>query len=100
VRLVSWFRRAYPNIRIFAIPNGGGRTTGTGAALKAEGVVAGVPDLFCPAWNLWIEMKRSKGGRLSPEQKDWIEYLEAVGHTVIVGYGFEDAKAKILAMQK
>ena len=99
VRFVSWFRKTQ-GTRIFAIPNGGGRTTGTGAMLKAEGVVAGVPDLFIPAWNLWVEMKRSKGGRLSPEQKDWIEYLEAVGHTVIVGYGFEDAKAKILAMQK
>ena len=100
VRFVSWFRKTYPTVRIFAIPNGGGRTTGTGAALKAEGVTAGVPDLYVPAWHVWIEMKRSKGGRLSPEQKDWIEYLGAVGHTCIVGYGFEDAKAKILAMQK
>ena len=100
VRLVSWFKRTYPNVRIFAIPNGGGRTTGTGAALKAEGVVAGVPDLFVPAWGVWVEMKRSKGGRLSPEQKDWVKYLTGAGHTVIIGYGFEDARDKIMALHK
>jgi hypothetical protein len=68
--------------------------------LKAEGVVPGVPDLFIPAWNTWVEMKRSRGGRLSTEQNDWIEYLTGAGHTVIVGYGFEDARDKILALQK
>jgi hypothetical protein len=45
-------------------------------------------------------MKRQTGGVLSPAQKDWIQYLEGIGHKVIVGYGFEDAKAKILAWQE
>jgi hypothetical protein len=40
--------------------------------LKAEGVVRGIPDLFIPQWNLWVEMKRKTGGRLSPEQKSMI----------------------------
>lgn len=100
VRLVSWFRKTYPDVRIFAIPNGGGRSMGQGAILKAEGVSAGVPDLFVPAWLLWIEMKRSTGGIVSPVQKDWIAYLEASGHQVIIGRGFEDAKRQIEDIKK
>lgn len=96
VRLVSWFRKTYPDVRIFAIPNGGGRSAGTGSMLKAEGVVSGVPDLFVPAWDLWIEMKREKGGTISEAQKDWIEYLKGIGHGVIVGRGFEDAKQQVI----
>jgi hypothetical protein len=95
VRLVSWFRRNYPGVRIFAIPNGGARSTAQGAALKAEGVSPGVPDLFVPAWGMWIEMKRESGGVVSPVQRDWIAYLESIGHKVIVGRGFEDAKRQI-----
>jgi hypothetical protein len=41
-------------------------------------------------------MKRETGGVVSPVQKDWIAYLEGIGHRVIIGRGFEDAKRKIL----
>ena len=100
VRLVSWFRKTYPSVRIFAIPNGGGRSMAQGAAFKAEGVSAGVPDLFVPEWLLWVEMKRETGGTVSPVQRDWIAYLEGIGHRVIVGRGFEDAKAQIEGIKK
>ena len=100
VRLVSWFRRQWPNVRIFAIPNGGGRSMAQGASLKAEGVTAGVPDLHIPAWGLWVEMKRSTGGIVSPVQREWIAYLEGIGHTVIIGRGFEDARAQIEGVKK
>ena len=100
VRLVSWFRKTYPQYRIFAIPNGGGRSMAQGASLKAEGVTPGVPDLFIPAWSLWVEMKRSTGGVVSPVQRDWIAYLEGIGHRVIIGRGFEDAKSQIEGMKK
>ena len=96
MRLVSWFRRQYPDTRILAIPNGGIRSASQGANLKAEGVSAGVPDLVVPAWLLWIEMKRSTGGTVSPAQRDWIAYLQGIGHQVIVGHGFEDAKAQVI----
>ncbi len=95
VRLVSWFRRSYPGVRVFAIANGGARSGPQGASLKAEGVSPGVPDLFCPEWLLWVELKREKGGVVSPVQRDWIAYLEGIGHKVIVGHGFEDAKRQI-----
>ena len=93
---VQWFRQTYPKIRIFAIPNGGGRSKAAGASLKAEGVSAGVPDLCIPEWNTWIEMKRSAGSHLSPEQRDWMAYLESIGQTCVVGFGWEDARNKIL----
>jgi len=93
--LVRWFRQTYADVRIFAIPNGGGRSKSAGARLKAEGVSAGVPDLFIPAWRLWIEMKRIKGGSVSLEQKNWIKYLSEIDYQTIICCGFEDAKNQI-----
>ena len=93
---VQWFRRSY-HVRIFAIPNGGYRSASQAALLKATGVSAGVPDLFIPEWKLWIEMKRTKRGTVSQDQKDWIKYLNDIGHTAIVCKGFEEAKNRILS---
>lgn len=91
-RYVEWVRLTH-KVRIFAIPNGGKRGRLEAMRLVAEGVSKGVPDLYVPAWCLWIEMKAEKG-RVSPEQKDWHEYLSGVGDTVIVAYGFDDAVAQ------
>lgn len=95
--LVQWFRRTYAGVRIFAIPNGGARHPAVAAKLKATGTSAGVPDLFIPAWRLWVEMKRVKGGSVSADQKEWMQYLESVNYRCIVGKGAEDAKRQILA---
>ena len=95
VGFINWFRSQYPEILIFAIPNGEKRAISVAKRLKAEGVVRGVPDLFIPAWNLWIEMKRVSGGRLSTDQKQMISYLENIGHTVIIGKGATDASQHI-----
>ncbi len=97
---VSWFRKNHPGVRIFAIPNGGARSLATAARLKAEGATAGVPDLFIPAWNTWVEMKRLGGGTLSQRQKDWREYLTSIGHTVIVAHGQEDAKTQLSSLRR
>lgn len=94
--LVNWFRTQFPGVLIFAVPNGEKRSISVAKRLKAEGVVRGVPDLYVPAWNLWIEMKRQKGGSLSKEQKGMIEYLHGIGHTVIVGKGATDASRQVL----
>jgi len=92
--LVQWIRQAF-GVRVFAVPNGGLRGIAAAGRLKAEGVSPGVPDLFVPAWLLWIEMKRQKGGSVSPEQQSWHAYLAGLGHHVIVGRGQEDAKEKM-----
>jgi len=96
---VAWFSQRYPGTLIFAIPNGGKRDIVTAKKLQMEGVTPGVPDLFVPAWSLWIEMKKP-GGRLSEAQKDMIEYLTRIGHTVIVAYGARDASEKVLGLKK
>ena len=97
VGFVNWFRAKFPDVLIYAIPNGGYRAISTAKALRAEGVVRGIPDLHIPAWRVWVEMKRVKGGRLSPEQKDMIAYLEGIGDSVIVGKGAADASAQVLS---
>ena len=96
VGFINWFRAKYPDVLIFAIPNGEKRAISVAKRLKMEGVVRGVPDLYVPAWNLWIEMKRVSGGRLSTEQRQMIKYLEGIGHTVIIGKGAGDASKQIL----
>lgn len=95
---VEWFRQTYRPTRIFAIPNGEARSLRVGGRLKAEGVSPGVPDLFIPAWGLWIEMKRADGGTVSAVQKDWHAYLRSVGQRVIVAKGFSDARRQVEAM--
>lgn len=95
VRLVHWFKKNYPDVGIFAIPNGGHRNKVTAYKMKMEGQSKGVPDLFIPEWRLFIEMKRQKGGSLSTEQKEWKEYLDSVGYRVEVCRGFEEAKKVI-----
>lgn len=85
---------------IFAIPNGGKRDIKTAKRLHREGVTPGIPDLYIPAWGIWIEMKRQQGGRTSPDQDAMIEHLEGVGHRVIVGHGARDASDKLLRLIK
>jgi hypothetical protein len=93
--LVRWFRLMFPGVLLMAIPNGGARSAATAGRLKAEGVLAGVPDLFVPAWRLWIEMKRTKGGVVSGDQKKVISALRDAGYEVLICRGFADAQAQI-----
>lgn len=98
--LVQWLAIAHPTVRIFAIPNGGRRGKLEAMRLQLEGVSPGVPDLMLPTprgpWHgLFIEMKRTKGGRISNEQKDWIAYLNSQGYQAVVCRGFEEAKKEI-----
>lgn len=89
---VSWFRKTFDGVRIFAIPNGEARSKSVGLRLAAEGVSKGVPDLFVPEWLWWCEMKQADGGTVSKEQKDWHEYLRWCGYNVSVCHGIEEAQ--------
>ena len=100
VTLITWYRRTYKNELLIAIPNGGKRHIKTALAMKQEGVSKGFPDLFLPVPNyqhhgLFIEMKRQKGGTVSKEQKEWLEYLNTVGYQATVCKGFLEAKEVI-----
>ena len=88
---VQWFRRTYPDVLIFATPNGGGRSMAQAVKLKLEGVVRGIPDLLVPEWRLWIEMKRIKGGVLSEDQKKIIKYLQSCNYSVLIAPGCNSA---------
>lgn len=79
-----------------AIPNGGGRSKAEAGRLKAEGVTKGVSDIFCrlaaPGYHgLYIEMKKRKGGRVSPEQETWIEESNRLGYRACVCQGADEA---------
>jgi len=92
VQFVNWARATYPDLLIYAIPNGGFRMPQTRKHLKEEGVQPGIPDLHIPELNLYIEMKRTKGGSLSKVQKHIIAHLKVIGCQVEVCLGFEEAK--------
>lgn len=105
VTLMQWWQLAHkqfgiPEQLLFAIPNGGERNVIVASKLKAEGVRAGVPDLFL-AWDnaefsgLFIEMKKTKGGRVSSAQKEFMDLLFSAGYLAVVCHGWAEAKAVI-----
>lgn len=85
---IQWFKLQYPGHIIYAIPNGGGRSKAQAGMLKAEGVLAGIPDLCIPIPNaahcgMYIEVK-TPTGRLSPEQKNMLELLRRAGNCTVM----------------
>ena len=97
---VNWFGYQYPHLKdlLIAIPNGGKRHVKTAAKLKAEGVKAGVPDLFLAIpteWKkhyipgLWIEMKTPKGVIRDSQQK-YLDRLSEFGYSTVVCRSFEE----------
>lgn len=102
--LFNWVaiaQKQRPELRmLFAVPNGGHRHKAVAAKLKATGVRPGVPDLHLavarePYHGLWIEMKRFKGGQVSPDQKWWIDALLKEGYAVSLCRGWDAAKMVI-----
>lgn len=102
--LLQWWELAAPKeIKplLFAIPNGGLRSKATAARLRAEGVRAGVPDLFLavttPGYaGLWLELKRGAGGKVSAAQKEMLELLRGQGYEALVCRGADEARAAIM----
>ena len=105
VNLIKWWALACHKYGLderllFAIPNGGERNVIVASKLKAEGVRAGVPDLFLACGNgshhgLFIEMKKTKGGRVSDNQKSFISLLTDRGYKAIVCHGWNEARQTI-----
>jgi len=95
IGFLAWFKARFPGVLIFHIGNERKCSIATGKRLKAEGIVAGIPDYMVPEMKLFIEMKKP-GGKLSPAQKEIIPRLESAGYMVIVGYGARDASEKVL----
>lgn len=98
----AWARGKYPELDLMHhIPNGGKRSKSEAARFKAQGVKAGVPDICLPCarggyHGLYIELKRTKGGKLSATQKEWIDALRGQGYKAVVCCGFDEAKEMII----
>ena len=77
-RVVLGNLHAWPELALLHhIPNGGHRARKTARDLARSGVRAGVPDYCLPvarggAHGLYLELKRLHGGRVSPEQREWL----------------------------
>lgn len=87
----------YPDLEMLVhIPNEGKRTVSNGARLKREGLRKGYPDIILDVakndyYGLRIELKRRKGSKKTPEQKDWIKKLNERGYAAAFCYGWEEA---------
>lgn len=102
--LMDWIyltSRKYPELNLlYHVPNEGKRSPAAAMKLLAEGLKKGVPDNFLPVarggyHGLYIELKRVKGGKLSPEQRQWLDDLNAQGYLAVECKGWE-AAAKVI----
>ena len=101
---------------LYAIPNGAhlsGTPIGDGAMpphvarairakrLKKQGMFSGMPDVALPVPRnnhgaLYIELKKCKGGVVSPEQRERITLLRDAGNRVEVCAGWQAARTVVL----
>ena len=121
-RLCEWLNAK--NVAFFAVPNGGLRMKRTAAALKRQGVKAGVPDLIIidhPTMELdgqqikfvgvALELKRQSERPAAPAedlrdqpfkgaseaQRHWLNKFSQRGWVSMVAYGALDAMLKLVA---
>ena len=85
---------------LVAVPNGGQRHKVVAAKLKASGAKAGYPDIALNLarggyHGLFIELK-TQTGRVSPEQRDWLDRLIAAGNRAVVCRGWLAAQQEII----
>lgn len=105
VTVVNKFRQDYTEEQgiIFSIPNGDYRHQSIAVRLKAEGLLAGIPDLCILKKGgaiLFVEMKKLKGGSVSTEQKKIHPIMKNLGFQVIVCRGYEEAIKAIEAFMQ
>lgn len=107
--LLQWVElntQAHPELSLFYhIPNEGKRSWQQGRALKDQGMKKGVPDNCLPVARgkyhaLYIELKRTRGGRPSAEQIEWIDALNQAGNRAVICEGWEEAAQEIMRYLK
>lgn len=91
VACITWFRYQFPNLLIYAVPNGGQRNSVVAAKLKAEGAMAGVADLVIVSLNrhIYIEMKTPKG-KQTAKQQAFQQHVTRLGHPYYVCHSIEE----------
>jgi hypothetical protein len=91
--VVSWFRRTYPDLLMYHVPNEGRRSLREGARQKSMGLERGIPDLCVLKaasgyHGLYIEMKDPREGRPPPpEQRAILDYINGQGYLAVVCFG-------------
>lgn len=94
-------RQLWPCLELmFAIPNGGERNIRVAAQLKAEGVKAGVLDIFLPVpckgfHGLFIEMKVGKN-KPTDAQTAFATSMVRNGYKCVLCYSWIEARTQIL----
>ena len=93
---VNWFRYAYPNYVIFAVPNGGSRNCREAVQLKREGALAGVADLIVIIEHavLFVEMKTKKN-KQQDSQVLFQQNVERLGHTYVICHSLQEFQLAI-----
>lgn len=103
--LIKWFLLKYRDVLIDASPNPGKMDPRKAAIMKAEGLLAGSPDIrvYKAAkgyHGLFIELKVDKTARhakgvVSKLQQECLDKLNMEGYCAVVCYGWIAAKEKI-----
>jgi hypothetical protein len=99
IALAKWLEAS--GLPFTHVANGKHRTEIEGYHLKLMGVQPGFPDylIFEPTRAIYsgvscaIELKRRSGGRVEPEQEQWLAKLAALGWIGIVARGCQEAVA-------
>ena len=86
----------------YHVPNGGQRNKATAAALKGQGVKAGVSDLVVALarggyYGLYLEFKATPPDHsaLADSQREWLVKVEQQGYCAVLARGLDEAKAVI-----
>ena len=101
-RWAEMMQNRYPELRgMYHCPNGGRRNPHEAHNLRLQGVKPGVPDICLPVprggyHGLYIELKRTRGGRLSDDQRGWLAFLNRQGYLAVVCKGWHEASGVIM----
>lgn len=106
-RWAKSMERRYPDLELlYAVPNAAKRTMATAGRMKAEGLKAGVPDVWLPVprvlgsvqvqyHGLVIEMKVGKN-KPTQAQERWLSRLRDQRYMTAICYSFEAARDVIM----
>lgn len=102
IRFIGYARRKYPEIITIISPiakfaGSTGARMHQGRIHKAMGYIPGTPDIFFPHprggyHGLFIELKRTSGGRVEPQQRGMITALISLGYCAVICRGYDEAR--------
>ncbi|MCK5357340.1 MAG: VRR-NUC domain-containing protein [Elusimicrobiales bacterium] len=96
IKTVNYLKLQYPKVLFTISPAGIRLHPAVGTKFKRMGYRAGTPDLLILEPNkyfhgLFIEMKKNKGGKVSDNQRTFLNHLLANNYEAKVANGFNEA---------